>query len=141
MVVIRLEIYKRYGNYFCITLLDIDDFKIINDTYGHDVGDKVLIEICKIIKTHIRNTDILFRIGGEEFIILYPKTILNEAFVSTSKLKELINQENIIENHQITVSIGLTQILQNDDETTLFKRIDEFMYFSKKNGKDKITTN
>ena len=137
----QIEIYKRYGNYFCITLLDIDDFKIINDTYGHDVGDKVLIEICKIIKTHIRNTDILFRIGGEEFIILYPKTILNEAFVSTSKLKELINQENIIENHQITVSIGLTQILQNDDETTLFKRIDEFMYFSKKNGKDKITTN
>ena len=137
----QIEIYKRYGNYFCIGLLDIDDFKIINDTYGHDIGDKVLIEICRIIKNHIRTTDILFRIEGEEFIILYPKTILNEAFISTSNLKKLINKENIIENHQITLSIGLTQILENDDETTLFKRIDEFMYFSKKNGKDKITSN
>ncbi len=135
----KIEMFKRYEYCFCMALFDIDDFKIVNDTYGHDIGDKVLIDICQIIKSNIRTTDLLFRIGGEEFVIIYPKTVLDEAFVSTSKIKNLIKDANIIENHKISVSIGLTQISSQDDESSLFKRVDELMYFSKKNGKDKIT--
>ncbi len=135
----RIELFKRYENYFCMALLDIDNFKVVNDTYGHDIGDKVLIKVSQIIKQNIRTTDTLFRIGGEEFIILYPKTLLDEAFSSAEKIRILIEKENIIENHPITISIGLAQINENDNKDTIFKRVDDLMYISKKNGKNKIS--
>ena len=122
-----------------MALLDIDNFKVVNDTYGHDIGDKVLIKVSQIIKQNIRTTDTLFRIGGEEFVILYPKTLLDEAFSSAEKIRTLIKKENIIENHPITISIGLAQINENDNKDTIFKRVDDLMYISKKNGKNKTT--
>lgn len=137
----KIEMFKRYESVFCMALLDIDDFKIVNDTFGHNVGDKVLIKICEIIKKNIRNTDLLFRIGGEEFVILYPKTLLNEAFLSIEQIRNLVKNQNIIENHQITISVGLTQINKNDDRDTIFKRVDDLMYISKKNGKNRVTIN
>ncbi len=135
----RIELFKRYESYFCMALLDIDNFKVVNDTYGHDIGDKVLIKVSQIIKQNIRTTDTLFRIGGEEFVILYPKTLLDEAFSSAEKIRTLIKKENIIENHPITISIGLAQINKNDNKDTIFKRVDDLMYISKKNGKNKTT--
>ncbi len=135
----RIELFQRYENHFCMALLDIDDFKVVNDTYGHDIGDKVLIRISKIIRENIRTTDTLFRIGGEEFVILYPETLLDEAFSSAEKIRTLIKKENIIENHPITISIGLAQIDKNDNIDTIFKKVDDLMYISKKNGKDKTT--
>ncbi|MGE3592980.1 MAG: GGDEF domain-containing protein [Arcobacter sp.] len=117
----------------------MDDLKLVNDNYGHDIGDKVLTEVCEIAKQHIRNTDLLFRVGGEEFIILYPKTLIDEAYLSIDKIRNLIKCTTIIENHPITVSVGLTQIHKNDDEESIFKRIDDLMYQSKRTGKDKIT--
>lgn len=135
----KIEMFKRYESEFCIALLDIDDFKIVNDSFGHDVGDIVLIKVCQIIKQNIRNTDILFRIGGEEFVILYPKTAINEAYFATEKIRNLIKNETIIENHKITISVGLSQIKHNDTEESIFKRVDELMYLSKRSGKDKVT--
>lgn len=137
----KIEMFKRYESSFCMALIDIDDFKIVNDSFGHDVGDKVLVRVCEIIRNNIRNTDLLFRIGGEEFIILYPKTFINEAFLSVEQIRNLIENEKIIENHQITISTGLTQINKNDDEDSIFKRVDDLMYVSKKNGKNRVTTN
>ena len=137
----KIEMFKRYESSFCMALIDIDDFKVVNDTYGHDVGDKVLVRVCEVIRNNIRNTDLLFRIGGEEFVILYPKTFINEAFLSVEQIRNLIKNENIIENHPITISIGLTQINKNDDEDSIFKRVDDLMYVSKKNGKNRVTTN
>lgn len=135
----KIDMYKRYESYFCIALFDIDDFKKVNDTYGHDIGDKVLIEVCKIIKNNIRNTDMLFRIGGEEFIVLYPKTYLEDTILLLEKIKEKIKQTEIIKNHPITISIGVTKIQKSDTEQSLFKRVDELMYKSKNGGKDRIT--
>lgn len=135
----KIEMFKRYESEFCIALLDIDDFKVVNDSFGHDVGDIVLIKVCQIIKQNIRNTDILFRIGGEEFVILYPKTAINEAYFATEKIRNLIKNETIIENHKITISVGLSQIKHNDTEESILKRVDELMYLSKRSGKDKVT--
>ena len=137
----KIEMFKRYESSFCMALIDIDDFKVVNDTYGHDVGDKVLVRVCEVIRNNIRNTDLLFRIGGEEFVILYPKTLINEAFLSVEQIRNLIKKENIIENHQITISTGLTQINKNDNEDSIFKRVDDLMYISKKNGKNRVTIN
>lgn len=69
-----LEIYKRYETKFSILLYDIDDFKLINDNYGHAVGDKVLVKMSSYVNTLLRSSDYLFRIGGEEFIVLLPET-------------------------------------------------------------------
>lgn len=135
----QFELYRRYKINFCIALFDIDDFKKINDTYGHKIGDEVLIKICKIINKNIRITDILFRVGGEEFVIIYRKTKVDDALKSTQKIKDLIEKEEIIKNHPVTISIGLTQIKENDDEDSIFKRSDDLMYASKKNGKNRIT--
>lgn len=135
----QFDLYKRYKVNFCIALFDIDDFKKVNDTYGHKVGDEVLIKISKIINKNIRVTDILFRIGGEEFVIIYRKIQLEDALKSAEKIKDLIQNEEIIKNHPITISIGLTQIKENDNDDTLFKRSDNLMYASKKNGKNRIT--
>lgn len=135
----KIEMFRRYESNFCLALVDIDDFKKVNDNFGHDVGDEVLIKVCGIAKENIRNTDLIFRIGGEEFVILYPKTLIDEAFLSIEKITHIIKNENIIKNHQITLSVGLTQMKENDDEASIFKRIDDLMYISKKTGKDKIT--
>lgn len=135
----KIEMFRRYESNFCLALVDIDDFKKVNDTFGHDIGDEVLIKVCEIAKENIRNTDLIFRIGGEEFVILYPKTLIDEAFLSIEKITHIIKNENIIKNHQITLSVGLTQMKENDDEASIFKRIDDLMYISKKTGKDKIT--
>ncbi|MGE4462765.1 MAG: ABC transporter substrate-binding protein [Arcobacter sp.] len=135
----KIEMFRRYESNFCLALVDIDDFKKVNDTFGHDIGDEVLIKVCGIAKENIRNTDLIFRIGGEEFVILYPKTLIDEAFLSIEKITHIIKNENIIKNHQITLSVGLTQMKENDDEASIFKRIDDLMYISKKTGKDKIT--
>ena len=134
-----LEVAIRKNKPLCVLLMDIDYFKSINDTYGHDIGDKVLIEVCKIIKNNIRNTDMLFRIGGEEFIVLYPKTYLEDTILLLEKIKEKIKQTEIIKNHPITISIGVTKIQKSDTEQSLFKRVDELMYKSKNGGKDRIT--
>lgn len=137
----KIEMFKRYESIFCIALFDIDDFKFVNDNYGHDVGDKVLITVCEIIKEHIRNTDMLFRMGGEEFIIMYPKNTLDEALISTENIRTIISKSKILEDSKITISIGLTQVNKNDTVDSMYKRVDELMYFSKKNGKNQTTSN
>ena len=137
----HIDLFKRYKRNFCIALFDIDDFKKINDSYGHDIGDKVLIGISNIVKENIRNTDFLFRVGGEEFIILYPETSIKNTFTSVEKIRNNIKNSKLINNKTVTVSIGITQIQIDDDENSLFKRVDNYMYFSKNNGKDKTTLN
>lgn len=131
--------FNRYESVFCIALLDIDDFKYINDNFGHDIGDTVLVKLSTLILDNIRETDLFFRFGGEEFIIIYPKTHLDEATISVEKIRNIIKTSNIVNNKQLTISIGLTQIKKGDTEKSIFKRIDELMYFSKKNGKDRST--
>ncbi|MGB6328855.1 MAG: ABC transporter substrate-binding protein [Halarcobacter sp.] len=135
----HLDLFKRYKNIFSLMMLDIDDFKNINDTYGHDIGDKVLIEMTKTIKKNIRTSDIFFRIGGEEFIILIPELNVKNTFALAEKIKDEIRNMKVIDNTVITVSIGLVQVQKNDNIDTLFKRVDDLLYKSKKNGKNCIS--
>lgn len=135
----HIHLVKRYSKNFCIALMDIDDFKNINDTYGHDIGDLILIEFSKVIKNNIRDTDILFRVGGEEFLIMYPETSQAEAYISVENIRKLIQEHQFTNDIKITSSIGLTQALNIDDEKSLFKRVDELMYYSKNNGKNRTT--
>ena len=135
-----LSLKKRYSTPFCMLILDIDNFKEINDFYGHKMGDKVLIELSKLIENNIRENDYLYRIGGEEFVIIFSQTTLENAKIVSDKIRDIIQRNlNVIENQKITVSIGLSEITFDDNEDTVFKRVDTLMYKSKNNGKNKIS--
>jgi diguanylate cyclase (GGDEF)-like protein len=135
----QFALYKRHHTPFSFLMFDIDDFKKINDNYGHDMGDKVLIQLCQLVQQHIRITDNLFRIGGEEFVVLFANTNLEEAKLVAQKLCEIIEDElNVLNDKKITVSMGLTQVHTNDTVETIFKRADELLYDAKHQGKNRV---
>ncbi len=135
-----LSLKKRNQTPFSMVMYDIDDFKNVNDTYGHDVGDTVLIKMSQLVKSHLRESDYLFRIGGEEFIILLTETHLENAKKVSSKICKSV-EENLksITNHTITISIGVSEANESDSEDTIFKRVDKLLYKSKHSGKNKVS--
>ena len=135
-----LALYKRYKTPFTILMYDIDDFKYINDTYGHSVGDKVLMDMSKKVKKSIRKNDYLFRVGGEEFVILLSDNNLEKSKSVAEKIRQDVESLVTIKNEVITISIGLTEVNKNDTEFSIYNRVDSLLYFSKKNGKNKVST-
>lgn len=134
-----LSLYKRYQIPFSIMLFDIDNFKEVNDTYGHSVGDDVLKDITRLVKSEIRESDFLYRIGGEEFVVLFPQTSLQSAKKVAEKIRKIIqNNLNTIENRTITVSIGVCEVEADDIGDSLYKKVDQLLYKSKKSGKNRV---
>ncbi len=133
----ELNIAQRYNSELTIILMDLNKFKPINDTYGHDIGDKVLISFSQIIQNNIRKTDKLFRIGGDEFILVLPHTSKQNGLQLIEHLKEELEQSPIaVENNiiKISASYGIAQYgidTQNIEE--LMKVADTRMYEYKKN--------
>jgi len=130
---------KRYNENISIMMLDIDYFKLVNDKYGHNVGDSVLVEFSNILKNSIRKSDIVGRWGGEEFMIISPNTSKEEIRILANKIKDNISNFNFkIVGHK-TVSIGYTQIKGSDSDFHSFlKRADNALYRAKENGRDRI---
>ncbi len=137
-----LKKYKRYQSYFSMIMFDIDNFKQINDTYGHDMGDKVLVELSKIVSSNIRkDLDKFFRIGGEEFVILCPEMDIGGTSKLAQKLRLTIKDNlKCIKDREVTVSLGASQIKKEDTIDSIFKRVDEYLYISKNNGKDMLSS-
>ncbi len=134
-----IALYNRHKTEFSFLIFDIDDFKKINDNYGHAIGDKVLIELSKLVKKHIRITDYFFRIGGEEFVILFANSTLKDAQLIAFKLCQIIASDlDILKDRSVTVSIGLTQVYTDDTSETIFKRADNLLYEAKTNGKNQV---
>lgn len=124
------------GHYFSLILLDVDNFKKINDSHGHDVGDGVLKLLVNCLRRRLRETDILFRVGGEEFAILLRDTHLADA----TKLAEMLrkNVESLHENKvpAFTVSLGVTEYQDSDDQVGIVKRADVLLYEAKEAGRN-----
>ena len=134
-----LKEFERYETKFSFIIFDIDNFKLINDTYGHQKGDEVLIDIANLISLKIRQTDFLFRIGGEEFVILSKNTNTNGANKLADTIRKAIENElKTIEDKTITVSVGVTTVKSGDSKENIFKRADLALYNAKENGKNKI---
>lgn len=135
-----LSMYERYQTPFTLLLFDIDDFKKINDTYGHRIGDIVLTDLCALVQKNIRNNDTLFRVGGEEFVILFPNTVLYDAKDVAEKIRIVVEENlNSIDNKSITISIGISEVDIKDTEDSLYRRVDGLLYQSKHNGKNRVT--
>ncbi|MGM0471205.1 MAG: diguanylate cyclase [Bacillota bacterium] len=137
----ELERVKRYNQQLSLLLLDIDNFKKVNDNYGHPVGDQVLKQLADKLKKITRQMDIVARYGGEEFAIILPETGTKGA----KKLAKRINQairEMVVEEEgvkiSITVSIGLTTYQDHLSQKELISRVDEALYQAKEEGKDRI---
>jgi diguanylate cyclase (GGDEF)-like protein len=142
-VIYEASINRRYNHQASILLIDIDHFKRINDTYGHDAGDYILKSLAKIFKGHVRESDTVCRWGGEEFMFLLSHTTLDGAMVLANRLnkiakeKPFIYQENPI---PLTISIGVTLLdhESRDGFTNSYKRADLALYEAKETGRDKV---
>ncbi|MGB5216751.1 MAG: diguanylate cyclase [Smithella sp.] len=142
---IKMEINRleRYDYPLTLLLLDIDDFKVFNDTYGHLEGDQVLMRLGQVIKRCLRKADSAYRYGGEEFTIILPMTTSQEGVVTAERIREELSKEDFTpipdENVHLTVSIGLSQYRQKESIKDFVSRVDQLMYKSKKNGKDRVS--
>ncbi len=137
------EFLKTLGQAsFCFLIVDIDHFKNINDTYGHDVGDEILQEVGTILSDCTRKTDLAARVGGEEFCVVFPETDqttstkLAEALRQSIEMKPFRTSAGIVE---ITVSIGIAEHRPGKEHALAFKAADEALYQSKKNGRNQVT--
>ena len=131
----------RHDAPFCVSLLDIDNFKKLNDSFGHNVGDEALIHLAKVCRDTLRPQDTVARYGGEEFIILLPETGLEDATVALTRLQRELTRRFFMHNNEkvlITFSAGVTEMLADDNQTTVIKRADEAMYKAKKSGKNRV---
>jgi diguanylate cyclase (GGDEF)-like protein len=130
----------RYKHSLSILMFDIDDFKNINDTYGHDIGDIVLIDISKILKDATRITDMTCRWGGEEFMVLLPETPMNDAlFVAQTIIKNVKEYTNKDVYIPITISCGAAAFkVGQDNKESFIKNVDIALYQAKKNGKNQV---
>ncbi len=133
--------FERYGHTYCIGMLDLDHFKTINDTYGHEAGDAVLIAFAKILKLEARNTDIVGRYGGEEFIVILEETDLAGAKVFCEKVRAHVEQAHFMyqgERIAVTVSIGIAQRNEYPSLKKALKGADEQLYEAKRKGRNRV---
>jgi diguanylate cyclase (GGDEF)-like protein len=129
---------QRYDTSFSIIMFDIDNFKLINDNYGHQKGDEVLIQISKFLRNSLRNIDTIGRYGGEEFLIILPETNLQGAYTIAERLREGVSKIDFSkENLKITISGGIVEFI-NESSTDLIKKADKLLYNAKRNGRNRI---
>ena len=138
----EVERAKRYKKPLSILLLDIDDFKRINDTQGHLVGDKVLKELVEEIRKNVRRVDMLGRYGGEEFVVVLPETGLREAKKVAEKIRKRVERKNFTHSLKVTISIGVAELdLLKDTVDFLLSKADNAMYVAKRKGKNNVCLN
>jgi diguanylate cyclase (GGDEF)-like protein len=139
---IEIDRSNRYEQPLTLLLLDLDDFKAFNDTYGHIEGDQLLRRLGRVVKRCLRETDFAFRYGGEEFTILLPMTTSRDAAVTAERIRSELKEENFSpapgKDVHVTVSIGLGQYKPQEDMKIFVHRVDQLMYQAKKNGKDRV---
>ena len=129
---------KRYKTPFSMIIFDIDFFKKVNDEFGHDVGDQVLVEYTELINETLRDSDIFCRIGGEEFVILIPHANLEEAIKIAQKVRVLVKEYKKIV--PITMSFGVVTYKIDESSDAMFKRADEALYVAKERGRDQVVS-
>jgi two-component system cell cycle response regulator len=133
---------QRYGHAFCVFIVDVDNFKAVNDNFGHLFGDHVLKKLGEIMRRALRDTDRLFRYGGEEFFILMPETSQVESSAVAERIMDSIRTHTFISDEKsakTTVSIGGAGFpFQSIDKVELIKRADHALYKAKESGRDRF---
>ena len=133
-----LEQNQRSNLPMSLVVLDLDHFKTVNDSFGHVEGDEVLKDVADILKDRCRKVDKIFRLGGEEFLVLLYNTALDDAINICEELRIAISKLDTVPNHSITVSLGVSTIEKNDSYLNWIKRTDDKLYLAKENGRNRI---
>lgn len=134
----QLNLAQRGGYQFGLILLDVDYFKKVNDQHGHVIGDSLLQWLVKTVQQRLRSTDMLFRIGGEEFVILLPMQDIESSYTVAEDIRKQIEQLSVPELPQITISAGVTGHANDDDEKSILKRADIALYQAKAQGRNQV---
>ncbi len=135
----EILLHMRNKQSLSLAIGDIDFFKRVNDSYGHDVGDMVICSFSDTLRDNIRAGDFIARIGGEEFIVLFPQTTHNEAYQIINRIRELfVNKSYAGISHAISASFGISSLQQNDNPDSFLKRADKGLYKAKETGRNKV---
>jgi diguanylate cyclase (GGDEF)-like protein/PAS domain S-box-containing protein len=139
-LLIAFSNFRRYHRKFSVIMFDLDRFKSINDCFGHDAGDRVLVEVSTMVRQSIRNDDLYVRMGGEEFIVVCPDTLGEHAANLAERIRKAIMDYNFGFNEGLTCSFGVCEVYAEDSPESLVKRADIALYHAKKAGRNRVYT-
>jgi len=128
----------RRSSILSLIMIDIDNFKLINDDHGHIVGDQILVQIARIIEGRIRSTDTLYRFGGEEFVIVPLDMKLKATQKLAEQLRILVENHALVPDNPVTISLGVAEYKQDESSTSWMKRADEALYRAKNGGRNQV---
>lgn len=134
---IEINRSKRFNHPFILIMMDIDHFKLVNDTHGHDAGDAALQQLAQILRDNLRKVDAVARWGGEEFVILAPEINREQAMVLAERIRTCISGHTFAAGFHITISIGISDLIPSDSLDTLIKRADHALYQAKFTGRNR----
>ena len=135
----HIHLYHNEGKPFSLLIVDIDYFKKVNDTYGHQIGDVVLMKLANILQNFVRPDDTAARFGGEEFTIILSNTSIAEAKQLAEQLNRVVEQAQWEQIDSLTISIGIATFTEQDTETSIILNADQALYASKQNGRNRAT--
>ena len=133
--------FSSSKDFFCLLVIDIDHFKKFNDTYGHKAGDRVLRSVAASIQDSLRASDLVFRYGGEEFVVILNSIQENVAFKLAEKIRKNVEKEYFIDKEKklkVTTSLGIACVKEGESEAELFERADKAMYVAKRKGRNHV---
>ncbi len=136
----QIDLHQRYEQEFSMIMFDIDDFKAINDAYGHTEGDHVLKNMSKDVQGQLRVSDVLCRIGGEEFAIILPETNRKSAVFVAEKIRKMVEEQSYIKNETVTISLGVESFNKGYDFNSFYRAVDTLLYKSKEGGKNCVNS-
>lgn len=138
-VVHSITLHQRKADTdFVLVIADIDHFKSINDTYGHQIGDVALVDVANVLKSILRENDLIARWGGEEFIIMLKNVTIDEAKIITEKLRVAVEEKRIADKFNITSSFGISKYILKESVDSTLKRADDALYEAKRNGRNQF---
>ncbi|HAU38303.1 MAG TPA: diguanylate cyclase response regulator [Phycisphaerales bacterium] len=139
---LRLEVQRRlrYERPLSLIIFDVDYFKRVNDTLGHTEGDRVLANIAMAVGRAVRNIDIVFRYGGEEFAVLLPETHAEQAIAVAERARQAVERTVVVNNESVTISAGIAEHQPQESGEELVRRADQALYAAKRAGRNRVET-
>lgn len=134
----ELKKHKSLQKEFSLVMFDIDHFKKINDTHGHNVGDIIIIELTKVVKSCLREDDIFGRVGGEEFMLFLPQTSLQTAQEIAQRVRKTVDENSFSVVENVTISMGVVASMGNEESSEILKRVDVALYDAKEGGRNRV---